>query len=137
MSVQTTTHAIPSPDVKQLIRNMMILPVVRSNFECDKMVFEKNELREHRSPYAAVAQRAIDRIDEDVAKIGSVLRAAGLRLSEEKRDAASITRVADYRGKRREFALRWGTFEGELELLTDYYLGNLESCFARARDDDR
>jgi hypothetical protein len=132
MSVQINSRVIPSPDVKQLIRNMMILPVVRSNFECDKMVFEKSKLYEYHSPYAAVAQRAITRIDADVAKIRSVFHTIGLRLGEEERDPAWITRVADYRGERQAFALRWGTFEGELELLTDYYLGNLSAC-----DDDR
>ncbi|TMV47538.1 hypothetical protein FE783_21300 [Paenibacillus mesophilus] len=132
MSVQIHSRTISSPDVKQLIRNMMILPVVRSNFECDKRVFEKSKLYEYRSPYAAVAQRAITRIDADVAKIGSIFRTIGLRLGEEEGDPAWITRVADYRGERHAFALRWGTFEGELELLTDYYLGNLS-----ARDDDR
>lgn len=132
MSVQIDPRVISSPDVKQLIRNMMILPIVRSNFECDKRVFEKSKHDEYRSPYATVAQRAITRIDADVAKIGSIFRTIGLRLGEEERDSARITRAADYRGERHVVTLRWGTFEGEQELLTDYYLGNLSAC-----DDDR
>lgn len=135
MSVPVNKRILASADVLQLMRNMMILPVVRSNFESDQIVFEKSSRYDWRSPYAAVAERAIKRIDADVANVACTLHNAGYTIGEEERERDRITRIVDCRGERQSFTLRYGTFEGELELLMDYYLGNLE--YAPARDDDR
>ncbi|RKN85623.1 hypothetical protein [Paenibacillus ginsengarvi] len=120
------THTAASPDVIQLIRNIMILPVVRSNFASDNLYFENNNTYEYPSPYTWVARRVIRRIDRDIAKLSRVLQASGVELGEERQDAISFTRWFAAQGVCRSLTLRWGTFEGEIELLMHYYLGNLD-----------
>lgn len=128
-----STRAVTSPSVIQLIRNITILPVVRSNFESDNLYFDTHNRYGYPSPYASAARRAIRRIDSDLETLKSSLRAAGVKLGDEERNTLGVTRTFDYGGERRTFALRWGTFEGEIELLMHYYLGNLDAYSAKGR----
>ncbi|MEF3304280.1 hypothetical protein [Paenibacillus sp. GYB003] len=114
----------PRTDIKQLLRNIMILPVVRSNFERDKQHFlTENSM----TPYASTAERALQRINEDVRNLHSVLQAAGVKLINEKQGSSNITVFFDYHSRHYSYNLQWGTFDGEIELLQHYYLGNLNS----------
>lgn len=133
MSTQLHTRALVPAEEMHLIRNLVILPVVLSAFECDKMYFEKNLNNSGvMSPYAAVAQRAINRIKDDIERLTHTLRNQGIEVYEEKRNQNGINRVFKYLGSRNVYALRWGAFDAEIDLLTNYYLGNLaeEECEA-------
>ncbi|RKN74978.1 hypothetical protein [Paenibacillus ginsengarvi] len=120
-------HTGISQGTLQLIRNLMVLPVVRANLECDNLNFMSRNTYEYPSPYAAMLERLVRRINGDIAKLTRVLRASGVELVEERRDAVSFTSWFVVGGVRRSLTLRWGTFEGEIELLMHYYLGNLDT----------
>lgn len=125
MSVHLAPYAdqidVSSEDM-HLIRNLVILPVIVSAFESDRIYFESKEAM---TPYAAVARRAIARIQSDIERIAESLRQRGIDVYAERRNQNGINRIFKYRGKRNIYTLRWGTFDAEIALLTDYYLGNL------------
>jgi len=124
LPARPVASAVPAEHM-HLIRNLVILPVVLSAFECDKMYFEKNHNSGVMSPYAAVAQRAINRIRDDIDRLTDTLRQQGIEVYAEKRNQNGINRVFNFQGSRNVYALRWGAFDAEIDLLTNYYLGNL------------
>ncbi|MEF3304595.1 hypothetical protein [Paenibacillus sp. GYB003] len=123
MSVQFAESVEVTAEDMHLIRNLVILPVVLSAFESDIIFFESN--RSPMTQYVTVAQRAITRIQADMERLGKILRKRGIVVYDERRNQNGINRPFNYRGKRNVYALRWGTFDAEITLLTDYYLGNL------------
>jgi hypothetical protein len=112
---------IVAPEEEHLFRNLVILPVVLSAFESDRIYFE----RDHSvamTPYVRVVQRAIARIMEDIEQLTHLLRLRGIEVFVEKRNRDGIHRVFTCRGNRSVYRLFWGSFDGEITLLTDYYL---------------
>lgn len=114
-----------SPEDMHLIRNLVILPVVLSAFECDKSYFENNKGPGIMSHYVTVVQRAINRIKGDMERLFRTLRGRGIDVFEERRSRNGINRVFTFAGQRSVYALYWGAFDAEIDLLTNYYLGNL------------
>lgn len=111
-------------DINQLLRNIMILPVVRTSFERDRQHFLEDKFM---APYASTTERVLQRINDDVRKLYSALQTAGVELINEKQDSSRITVLFDYHSRQQTCNLQWGTFDGEIELLQHYYLGNLDS----------
>ena len=70
-------------------------------------------------------------------KLYSTLQTAGVQLINEKQDSSKITVLFDYRSRQHSCKLQWGTFDGEIELLQHYYLGNLDSSRNPAHGDIR
>ncbi|RKN62888.1 hypothetical protein [Paenibacillus ginsengarvi] len=122
MSVHLAERAAMSQEDMHLLRNLIVLPVVLSAFESDLVLFESNP---NLTSYRALAVRTIARIRSDMQRLTDNLRKRGIEVFAEKRNENGINRAFTYQGKRGMYALRWGTFDTEIALLTDYYLGNL------------
>jgi hypothetical protein len=100
-------QTVVSPGVSQLVRNFILLTIIRTYFEADLRRFRLSKHYSWRSPYAAVVERVIQRINGDIARVKQSLQQAGYQPETVKND------------------MQYGTYAGELELLMDYYLGNL------------
>jgi hypothetical protein len=110
-----------SDEEQQLLHNYILLPLTLRVFQRDMKVIAESPLKT-KEPYLKLMDAVIQRVESDLIQVRKGLRAAGVKIYEERKTEDGISVKYSYKGYHHEGEYLWRILGFEVETVMERYL---------------